>query len=109
MVRTYGTGSSFDIASADSMGIKPMSVTPGRPGGPGDDDDRGRPIIDPIRDDEVPPQDETEETKPTPEEEGQGIADGIGFEGSEGLGSILDDYSFLGFVALAAIGITLFG
>ena len=98
----------FNIASADSMGIKPMRVDPGRPGEP-DDPKPIRPIIDPISDDEVPPQDETEETKPTPEEEGQGIADDIGFEGSEGVGSILDDYSFLGFVALAAIGITLMG
>ena len=97
----------FNIASADSMGIKPMRVIDDVPI---DDDPKPiRPIIDPIRDDEVPPQEAPEEEKPTPEEEGQGIADGIGFEGSEGIGSILDDYSFLGFVALAAIGITLMG
>ena len=105
MARTYGRGGGFDISNSDSMGIKPMSIDPGRPGGPDD----SKPIIDPIRDDDVPPQDETEETKPTPEEEGQSIADGIGFEGVESDGSILDNYSFLGFVALAAIGITLIG
>ena len=96
----------FNIASADSMGIKPMRVDPGRPGEP-DDPKPIRPIIDP--DPETPPEEAPQEDKPTPEEEGQSIADGIGFEGSESIGSILDDYSFLGFVALAAIGITLFG
>ena len=94
----------FNIASADSMGIKPMRVDPGRPGEP-DDPKPIRPIIDP----EIPPEESPQEEKPTPEEEGQSIADGIGFEGVESDGSILDNYSFLGFVALAAIGITLIG
>ena len=96
----------FNIASADSMGIKPMQVIDDVP----IDDDPRPPghFIDPIHD-EVPPQEAPQEEKPTPEEEGQSISDGIGFEGSEGVGSILDDYSFLGFVALAAIGITLMG
>ena len=104
MAKTYGRGGGFNIASADSMGVK--SVDPGRPGEP-DEPRPIRPIIDP--DPETPPEEAPQEEKPTPEEEGQGIADGIGFEGSEGLGSILDDYSFLGFIALAAIGITLMG
>ena len=105
MAKTYGRGGTFNIASADSMGIKPMSIDPGRPGGP-DDPKPIRPIID---DPEIPPQDSPEEEKPTPEEEGQSIANEIGFDGTDSEGSILDNYSFLGFVALAAIGITLIG
>ena len=104
MAKTYGRGGTFNIASADSMGIKPMSIDPGRPGGP----DRP-PTVDPIRDDETPPEEAPQEEKPTPEEEGQSIADEIGFDGTDSEGSILDNYSFLGFVALAAIGITLIG
>ena len=113
MAKIYGRGGTFNIASADSMGIKPMSLDPGRPGGPIRPDDPspidgGQIGVNPV-DPETPPEEAPQEEKPTPEEEGQSIADGIGFEGVESDGSILDNYSFLGFVALAAIGITLVG
>ena len=118
----------FNINSRDSMGIKPMRVI-------GDDPKPIRPIIDPIREDEVDPSDEnppgfgakyphdmydyTTGKKYVAEDESEhnryaslGYVHSLsecsnGGSGSEG--SMLDNYSFLGFIALAAIGITLIG
>ena len=121
----------FNINSRDSMGIKPMSIDPGRPGGPADPP----PTTDPIRDDAVDPSAEnppgfgakyphdmydcTTGKKYVAEDESEhnryaslGYVHSLsecsnGGSGSEG--SMLDNYSFQAFVALAAIGITLIG
>jgi len=97
----------FNIASADSMGIKPMRVDPGRPGEP-DDPKPIRPIIDPISDDEVPPQEAPPESKPTPVEEGS-VLDNLGIEAGDNGNAFLDDYALIGLIALTAIGVTLLG
>ena len=96
----------FNIASADSMGIKNI-VNPGRPGS---DEPKPivRPIIDPIRDDEVPPQEAPPESKPTPVEEGS-VLDNLGIEGGDNGNAFLDDYALIGLIALTAIGVTLLG
>ena len=83
------------------MGIKPMRVI-------GDDPKPIRPIIDPIREDEVPPQEAPPESKPTPVEEGS-VLDNLGIEAGDNGNAFLDDYALIGLIALTAIGVTLLG
>lgn len=121
MVKTYGRGGGFNIASADSMGVKQV-VDPGRPGD-GDDAPRPiRPIIDPIRDDPPDPvtpitveqtEDEDayygENDNQEAHEQGQSILDDLGFDNEGNGNAFLDDYALIGLIALTAIGVTLLG
>ena len=119
----------FDVSSRDSMGFKTMIVDPGRPGDeppqdPIKDDDRGQPING-----EKPPgmgakyphdmfDCSTGKKYVANDESDHKRYAALGYvhslsecktNGSSSEPSILDNYSFLGFVALAAIGITLIG
>ena len=117
-VRTYGMGNSFDIANADSMGVKHI-VNPGRPGS---DEPKPiiRPIIDPIRDDPPDPSDpvtveQTEDEdayygeNENQDEQGSSILDDLGFDNEGNGNAFLDDYALIGLIALTAIGVTLLG